>query len=38
MPVFTHQELVYVGGEHHLARITPLGPDLTPHAVPVRWT
>jgi pyridoxamine 5'-phosphate oxidase family protein len=37
MSVFTTAELAYLTGEGRLARIATVGPDGTPHVVPVGW-
>jgi pyridoxamine 5'-phosphate oxidase family protein len=36
--VFTDEELAYLHGARRLARIATVGPDGTPHVVPVGWT
>jgi len=35
---FTESQLAYLKGERRLARIATVGPDGTPHVVPVGWT
>jgi pyridoxamine 5'-phosphate oxidase family protein len=35
---FTEGELAFLHGERRLARIATVGPDGTPHVVPVGWT
>lgn len=37
MSVFTEAELRYLTGGRQLARIATVGPDGTPHVVPVGW-
>ena len=38
MCVFTEEELRYLLGERHLARLATVGKDGTPHVTPVGWT
>lgn len=38
MKTFTEAELAYLRGERRLARLATVGPDGTPHVVPVGWT
>jgi pyridoxamine 5'-phosphate oxidase family protein len=38
MSVFTEEELRYLLGERHLARLATVGKDGTPHVTPVGWT
>jgi pyridoxamine 5'-phosphate oxidase family protein len=38
MSVFTDPELQYLTGQRRLARIATVGPDGSPHVVPVGWT
>ena len=38
MNAFTEAELIYLRGERRLARLATVGPDGTPHVVPVGWT
>ena len=38
MSAFTESQLAYLKGERRLARIATVGPDGTPHVVPVGWT
>ena len=38
MSAFTESQLAYLNGERRLARIATVGPDGTPHVVPVGWT
>jgi pyridoxamine 5'-phosphate oxidase family protein len=35
--VFTEAELRYLSGGQQLGRIATVGPDMTPHVVPVAW-
>lgn len=35
---FTPGELAYLSGERRLARVATVGPDGTPHVVPVGWS
>ena len=37
MSVFTETELKYLTGGHQLGRLATVGPDGTPHVVPVGW-
>lgn len=37
MSAFTPGELAYLHGERRLARLATVGPDGTPHVVPVGW-
>jgi pyridoxamine 5'-phosphate oxidase family protein len=37
MSVFDENELRYLAGGHQLGRIATVGPDGTPHVVPVGW-
>ena len=38
MSAFTNDELHYLLGERHLARLATVGKDGTPHVTPVGWT
>jgi pyridoxamine 5'-phosphate oxidase family protein len=38
MSAFTEEELRYLLGERHLARLATVGKDGTPHITPVGWT
>ena len=38
MSAFTEEELRYLLGERHLARLATVGKDTTPHVTPVGWT
>jgi pyridoxamine 5'-phosphate oxidase family protein len=38
MTAFTEAELGYLTGERRLGRIATVGPDGTPHVVPVGWS
>lgn len=38
MSAFSNQELAYLRGEPHLARLATIGPDGVPHVVPVGWS
>jgi pyridoxamine 5'-phosphate oxidase family protein len=38
MSVFTKSELTYLLGERRLARVATVGPDGTPHVMPVGWS
>ncbi len=38
MSAFTDDELAYLGDERRLARLATVGPDGTPHVVPVGWS
>lgn len=38
MNAFTQTELDYLLGERRLARVATVGPDGTPHVVPVGWS